>query len=137
MSSYPNNNAFNSSRANVSKLLLLTFLGVQAIRQLVIVNSQANRDDAIESFSGKLASWLTITMTLIAAITLYVPKTPHRMALAALFIAAMGSGVAMIYDYLDTSSKNKVENKINRLWFGIAHILLALAVLVYLIMSNM
>ena len=136
MSAYPNNNAFNSSRANISKLFLLTFLGVQAVRQLIQVNGQASGDKSIESRAGQVASWMTITMTLVAGYALYAPKTPHRMALAALFAAAMGSGIAMIYDYLNTGSTSSVENKRNRLFFGIGHVLLALAVLVYLIMSN-
>jgi low temperature requirement protein LtrA len=129
-----NNNSFNSSKANITKLFLLTFLGVQAIRQLVLVNAQASGDKAIESRAGQVASWMTITMTMVAAGVLYAPKTPHRAGLVALFVAAMGSGVAMIYDY--TQSKSTVEGKRTRLFFGIAHVLLALAVLVYLIMSN-
>jgi hypothetical protein len=131
MNAYPNNN----SKANVSKLILLLFLSVQAIRQLVQVNGQAS--SGIESMSGKVASWMTITMTLVAATALYMPKTPQIAALGALFVAAMASGIAMIYDYFDATSKQKVEGKTNRMIFGVAHIILALAVLVYLIMSKM
>jgi hypothetical protein len=131
--SYPsNNNTFNSSKANIAKLFLLTFLGVQGIRQLVLVNSQAN--GKLESRAGQVSAWLTITMTLVAAFVLYQPNTPHRIGLAALFAAAMGSGIAMIYDY--TQSTTTVEGKKTRLFFGVAHVILALLVLVYLILSN-
>ena len=135
--SYPGNytsNSFNKSPANIAKMFLLGFLGVQAIRQLVLVNKQAGGDKPSESLAGQVSAWLTITMTMIAAVVLYMPKTPHISGLAALFIAAMGSGVAMIYDY--TQSTSTVEPKKNRLFFGIAHVILALLVLVYLILSN-
>jgi CDP-diglyceride synthetase len=136
MNSYgaTNNNAFNSSRANISKLLLMMFLCVQAIRQLIQVNGQAAAKT--ESRAGQVAAWMTITMTLIAGYVLYAPKTPHRMGLIALFVAAMGSGAAMIYDYSANKTQALAAEK-NRLFFGIAHVLLALAVLVYLILSNM
>jgi uncharacterized membrane protein HdeD (DUF308 family) len=131
---YTNNNAFNSSKANVSKLLLLTFLGVQAIRQLVQVNGQYAAKT--ESRAGQVSAWLTITMTLLAGYVLYAPKTPHRAGLVALFVAAMGSGVAMIYDYSANKSQALAAEK-NRLFFGIAHVLLALLVLTYLLVSNL
>ena len=122
-----NNNAFNSSKANIAKLLLLTFLGVQSIRQLVYVNDQAGAKT--ESRSGQVAAWMTITMTLVAAYALYAPKTPSVMAMIALVIAAMGSGVAMIYGVL----KNDVKPEKYRLFFGIAHVILAVLVSAYLI----
>lgn len=128
------NNAFNSSKANVSKLILLTFLGVQAIRQLIDVNGQAAAKT--ESRAGQVAAWMTISMTLLAGYVLYSPKTPHRMGLAALFIAAMGSGVAMIYDYSANKTQALAAEKY-RLWFGIAHVILALLVLTYLLTSNL
>ena len=80
---------------------------------------------------------MTITMTMLAGVLLYQPKTPTVMALAALFITAMGSGVAMIYDYMDAKSTQTVEVKRNRLFFGIAHVLFALLTLVYLLMSQL
>ena len=132
------NNSFNKSPANIAKIAILMFLGVQAIRQLVQVNEQAGRDKSpIESQAGKVAAWMTITMTMLAGFLLYQPKTPTVMALAALFITAMGSGVAMIYDYMDAKSTQTVEVKRNRLFFGIAHVLFALLTLVYLLMSQL
>lgn len=128
------NNSFNSSKANVAKLFMLTFLGVQGIRQLVQVNGRA--DAGTESRAGQVSAWLTITMTVLIGVLLYQPKTASVMALAALFITAMGSGVAMIYDY----SANKtiaLAAEPNRLFFGIAHVLFALLTLVYLLMSQM
>ena len=133
----PANNSFNSSKANIAKIFLLAFLGVQGIRQLVQVNEQAGRKDGIESGAGKVAAWMTITMTLLAGFFLYQPKTPTVMALAALFITAMGSGSAMIYDYMDAKSKQTVEVKRNRLFFGIAHIIFALFVLIYFLTKDM
>ena len=130
----PANNSFNSSKANIAKLFMLTFLGVQGIRQLVQVNGKANSN--AESRAGQVAAWMTITMTVLIGFLLYQPKTASVMALAALFITAMGSGVAMIYDY----SANKtiaLAAEPNRLFFGIAHVLFALLTLVYLMMSMM
>ena len=134
MSSYAANNSFNSSKANIAKLFMLTFLGVQGIRQLIQVNGRAN--GKTETRAGQVAAWMTITMTVLIGYLLYQPKTASVMALAALFITAMGSGVAMIYDY----SANKtvaLAAEPNRLFFGIAHVIFALLTLVYLLMSQM
>ena len=130
------NNSFNRSTANVAKLIILTFLGVQGIRQLIQVNGRANAEKATESRAGQVAAWMTITMTVLIGFLLYQAKPAPVMALAALFIAAMGSGVAMIYDY----SANKtvaLAAEPNRLFFGIAHVIFALLTLVYLLMSQM
>ena len=132
--SYANNNSFNSSKSNIAKLFMLTFLGVQGIRQLIQVNGRAT--SKTESRAGQVAAWMTITMTVLIGYLLYQPKTASVMALAALFITAMGSGVAMIYDY----SANKtaaLAAEPNRLFFGIAHVIFALLTLVYLLMSVM
>jgi len=132
------NNSFNKSPANIAKIAILMFLGVQGIRQLIQVNEQAGRDKSpIESQAGKVAAWMTITMTLLAGFLLYQPKMATVTALAALFIAAMGSGSAMIYDYMDAKSTQTVEVKRNRLFFGIAHVIFALLTLVYLLISQM
>jgi uncharacterized membrane protein HdeD (DUF308 family) len=100
------------------------------------VNGRANADKPTESRAGQVAAWMTIMMTLLAGFLLYQPKMATFTALAALFVAAMGSGVAMIYDY----SANKtiaLAAEPNRLFFGIAHVLFALLTLVYLLMSMM
>jgi uncharacterized membrane protein HdeD (DUF308 family) len=132
------NNSFNKSPANMAKIAILTFLGVQGIRQLIQVNEQAGRDkNPIESQAGKVAAWMTITMTLLAGFLLYQPKMATFTALGALFIAALASGSAMIYDYMDAKSTQTVEVKRNRLFFGIAHIIFALLTLVYLLISLM
>jgi hypothetical protein len=130
------NNSFNKSPANVAKLFLLAFLGVQGIRQLIQVNGRANAKTPTESRAGQVAAWMTITMTVLIGVLLYMSRPAPVMALAALFIAAMGSGVAMIYDY----SANKtvaLAAEPNRLFFGIAHVIFALLTLVYLLMSQM
>ena len=132
------NNSFNKSPANMAKIFLLGFLSVQAIRQLIQVNEQAGREKSpIESQAGKVATWMTITMTLLGGFFLYQPKTPTVMALWALIIAALGSGSAMIYDYMDAKSTQTVEVKRNRLFFGIAHIIFALFVLIYFLTKDM
>ena len=139
MSYYPGNvasNSFNKSPANMAKIAILIFLGVQGIRQLIQVNGRANAKPPTESEAGKVAAWMTITMTMLAGFLLYQPKMATVTALAALFVAAMGSGVAMIYDY----SANKtvaLAAEPNRLFFGIAHVLFALLTLVYLLISQM
>jgi hypothetical protein len=129
-------NSFNKSPANVAKLFMLTFLGVQGIRQLVQVNGRANAKTPTESRAGQVAAWMTITMTLLIGFLLYQPKPAPVMALAALFVAAMGSGVAMIIDY----SSNKtvaLAAEPNRLFFGIAHVIFALLTLVYLLLTQL
>ena len=137
--SYPGNytsNSFNKSPANIAKLFMLTFLGVQGIRQLIQVNGRANAKTPTESRAGQVAAWMTITMTVLIGFLLYQSRPAPVIALAALFIAAMGSGVAMIYDY----SANKtvaLAAEPNRLFFGIAHVIFALLTLVYLLMSQM
>jgi hypothetical protein len=130
------NNSFNKSPANVAKLFMLMFLCVQGIRQLIQVNGRANVEKATESRAGQVAAWMTITMTVLIGFLLYQKQSAPVMALAALFITAMGSGVAMIYDY----SANKtvaLAAEPNRLFFGIAHVIFALLTLVYLLMSQM
>ena len=139
MSYYPNtipNNSFNKSSANIAKSFMLMFLVVQGIRQLVQVNGRANADKPTESLAGQVSAWMTITMTVLIGVLLYISRpAPPLMALALLFVAAMGSGVAMIYDY----SANKtiaLAAEPNRLFFGIAHVIFALITLVYLLMSQ-
>jgi uncharacterized membrane-anchored protein len=115
---------------------MLTFLGVQGIRQLIQVNSQASGDKPTESRAGQVAAWMTITMTVLIGYLLYQKQSAPRMALVALVVAAMGSGVAMIYDYAANKTGALAAEK-NRLWFGIAHVLFALLTLVYLLMMAM
>lgn len=128
------NNSFNKSPTNVAKLFMLTFLGVQGIRQLIQVNGQAT--NKTESRAGQVAAWMTITMTVAIGYLLYQKQAAPRMALVALVVAAMGSGVAMIYDYAANKTVALAAEK-NRLWFGIAHVVFALLTLVYLLMMAM
>ena len=131
------NNSFNSSKANVAKLFMLTFLGVQGIRQLVQVNGRANADKPTESGAGQVSAWMTITMTLLVGYILYKKdSTPTRMALVALIVATMASGTALIYDYITNKTVALAAEK-NRLWFGIAHVIFALLTLVYFLMLAM
>ena len=129
------NNSFNKSPANIAKSFMLMFLCVQGIRQLVQVNGK--HDAKTESLAGQVSAWMTITMTVLVGVLLYIPRpAPPVMALAALFIAAMVSGVAMIYDY-SANKTTALAAEPNRLWFGIAHVIFALITLVYLLMSQM
>jgi len=133
---YANNSSFNKSPANISKILLLTFLAVQAIRQLIQVNGRASAKPPTESEAGKVAAWMTIVMTMVAGVLLYQPKMATVTALLALFVAAMGSGSAMIYDYMNNKTVSLAAEP-NRLFFGIAHVIFALLTLVYLLTKDM
>jgi hypothetical protein len=142
------NNRFNKSPKNIAKIFLLGFLALQGIRQLVQVNqaasSKTNPDGTpvkgtdgqllpeTESRAGQVAAWMTITMTLLAGYALYTPDTPQWTALAALFIATMGSGIALVYDFATNKTQAHAAEK-NRMWFGILHIIMALAVLMYVV----
>lgn len=129
------NNSFNKSPSNVAKIFLLTFLCVQAIRQLIHVNGQYG--DKKESRAGQVSAWMTITMTLLAGFLLYKKDPmPTQVALGALVVAALTSGSALLYDYMNNKAGATAAEK-NRLWFGIAHILFALLTLVYLLMMAM
>jgi len=135
MSYYPGNTMNNSlSNPNfVLKLSMVTFLIVQAIRQLVLVNSQATAKT--ESRAGQVAAWMTITLTLLIAALLYPsgPQSPKSTlgGLFLVFVGVMGSGIAMIYDGM----KNKTGQEKNRMWFGIAHVLFAMLVFAFLLYS--
>jgi len=133
MNAYAQTNNSMSNPAFVLKISMILFLVVQAIRQLVLVNGQY--DAKTESRAGQVASWMTITMTLIIAGLLY-PSTQLSTnatmgGLALLVIGAMGSGIFMIYD----AAKNKTAAEKNRMWFGIAHTLFALIMLAFLMYS--
>lgn len=136
MNAYGRPLAVNNSMSNpafVLKLSMVIFLAVQAIRQLILVNGQY--DAKTESRPGQVASWMTITMTLIIAGLLY-PSTQLSTkttmgGLALLVIGAMGSGIFMIYDAM----KNKTPAEKNRLWFGIAHVVFAMIMLAFLLYS--
>jgi len=128
MSGYGNNS--RSTAQLGMKIAIVAFLGLQAIRQLVLVNAQA--DDEKESLAGQVAAWMTITLTVVVAGFLWYPSLPDKMittGLLTLFVGAMGSGVAMLYD----SIKNKAGPEKNRMWFAIAHIVFAILILAFLI----
>lgn len=128
---YGTNNSM-SNPAFVLKLSMVIFLAVQAIRQLILVNGQY--EAKTESRSGQVASWMTITMTLIIAGLLYPSQLSTKTTmggLALLVIGAMGSGISMIYDAM----KNKTSQEKNRLWFGIAHVVFAMIMLAFLLYS--
>ena len=117
----------------VMKMSMVTFLIVQAIRQLVLVNGQTA--DNKESRAGQVAAWMTITLTILVAAFLY-PSTPlsDKNILGGIFLlfaGVMGSGIAMLYD----SMKNKAGPEKNRMWFAIAHIIFAILLLAFLIYS--
>jgi hypothetical protein len=135
MNSYGANNNSLTNPNFVLKLSMVTFLIVQAIRQLVLVNAQASGDKPMESRSGQVAAWMTIILTLVVAALLY-PSGPlsRKNTLGGLFIlfaGVMGSGIAMIYDGM----KNKAGPEKNRLWFGIAHVIFAMLVFAFLLYS--
>jgi len=127
-----NNNSLSNPNF-VLKISMVTFLVVQAIRQLVLVNSQATAKT--ESRAGQVAAWMTITLTMVVAALLY-PSGPlsRKNTLGGMFMVfagVMGSGIAMTYDGM----KNKTGQEKNRLWFGIAHIVFAMLVFAFLLYS--
>lgn len=119
----------------VLKLSMMTFLAVQAIRQLVLVNGQFNKKT--ETRPGQVASWFTITLTLlIAAVLATSPLNikPNMVTGATFAVVAgvLGSGAAMLYDAIQNKGK---QPEPNRLWFSIAHIIFGMLLLAYLIYS--
>jgi len=127
------NNSFNKSPANIAKIFMLTFLSVQGVRQLIQVNGQASGDKPTESRAGQVSAWMTITMTMLIGFLLYQKQSAPRVALVALVVAALTSGSALIYDYLNNKTGALAAEK-NRMWFGIAHVIFALLTLVYMLM---
>jgi hypothetical protein len=125
------NNSLNKSPANVAKIFMLAFIGVQGVRQLIQVNGQATTKT--ESRAGQVSAWMTITMTMLIGFLLYQKQSAPRVALVALVVAALTSGSALIYDYLNNKTGALAAEK-NRMWFGIAHVIFALLTLVYLLM---
>jgi len=130
--SYSNNNNSLSSPPFVLKMTMITFLIVQAIRQLIQVNIQAGAKT--ETRTGQIASWFTILLTLIVAALLY-PSGPLSNknimgGMLLLFAGVMGSGIMMIYDGIKKAGPEK-----NRLWFGIAHVIFAMLILAFLLFS--
>jgi putative copper export protein len=131
-----NNSYVNSSRdpSTILKISILTYLCVQAIRQLVLVNNQfANK---VETRAGQVSTWFTIVLTLaVAGILsqgpLNIKSSTAYGGLLLVFLGALGSGIAMIYDKIN----NKETAEPARMWFGIAHVILALVILTaYLIL---
>ena len=151
--SYPGNIPSNNSLTNpnfVLKLSMVTFLIVQAIRQLVLVNSQFGNGDKNETRAGQVAAWMTITLSVVIAAFMW-PAGPlsRNLTLGGLFVlfaGVMGSGVAMVYTTLDTSKtlggkgtqinkelSDKAEPTRSRRWFGVAHIIFAVLILTFLL----
>jgi hypothetical protein len=120
------------SNSDVLKIFILTFLFVQAIRQLVLVNQQFTKK--IETRAGQVSSWFTIVLSLAVVGILsqgdfQISDDKLKLALIPIIIGAMGSGIAMVYDKV--GNKETVEPA--RLWFGIVHILFALACFIFLV----
>jgi hypothetical protein len=118
----------------VLKVSVSTFLAVQAIRQLVLVNSQYG--GKTESRAGQVASWMTTTLTFMVAILLFQSQNELSdrgvlTSLFLLFIGVMSSGIAMIYD----GAKNNGGPEKNRMWFGVAHTVFAMLIFAYLLYS--
>jgi len=128
MNGYANNSL--STQQTALKVTMVIFLAVQAIRQLVRVNGDKN-----ETYGGKVATWMTILLTIIIASLLYPDKLSPgfvMIGLGAMFVGVMGSGIAMLVDTLTAKTKDAAKAvEPNRMWFGIAHIIFALLILAY------
>jgi hypothetical protein len=135
--SYANNNSLNSPQFML-KISIMTFLGLQAIRQLTQVNILASTEGGLETFPGQVSSWLTITLTMLSAVLLYMngplTKKPVVGGLLALASALMASGIFMLYDTIDTKTKDKASKiEKHRRMFGIAYTLLGMIILAMLL----
>lgn len=137
------NNAYGAAANNsllkpqfVLKMSMVTFLIVQAIRQLVLVNGQASDAVKKETRAGQVAAWFTILLTLVVAAFLYpsnpLPNKNIIGGLFLLFLGVMGSGIIMIYDAIKNKDTSKAAEP-NRLWFGIAHVIFAILLLGFLL----
>lgn len=130
--SYPGNNNSNIMRNPYFALkgIMIGFLVFQAIRQLVHVNIQANNSK--ETPTGRVSAWFTICLTLIAAgILAPRDRLPDWMVKGSLFGIigfVLATGILMIYDGIKKDAANPEKN---RLWFGIAHVIFAMLVMIY------
>ena len=122
------------------KVSIMAFLFVQAIRQLIQVNNQANEGAKdkpvgnVETSAGQVAAWMTILLTLIGASILFPSSSLSKEwvmgGFATLIVGILASGSAMIYDIVNNKAKAQGAEK-NRMWFGIAHIIFAVLLLAY------
>ena len=122
----------------VLKLSMMTFLVVQAIRQLILINGQASGDKPIESRAGQVATWFTITLTLVIAAVLATSPLNIKPNMVkgvtfAVVAGVLGSGAAMLYDAIQNKGK---QPEPNRLWFSIAHIIFGLLLLGFFLYSS-
>lgn len=129
-----NANITNSpfSQKNVLKMSMITFLAVQAVRQLIQVNSL--KASGQESASGQVSAWFIITLTMLIAVLLSqssLSRNTTLLSFAALVIGILGSGIALVYD--TQTSKTSPEKA--RMFFGIAHIIFGFMILAYLLSS--
>lgn len=129
MSNY-NNTVNPFSQKNVLKISMITFLAVQAIHQLVLVNSLKAKGQ--ESPSGQVAAWFIITLSMLIAVLLAqssLSSNTVRLSFFALVIGILGSGIAYVYDS-QTNTKN-VDS--SRMFFGISHIIFGVFILMFLL----
>ena len=115
---------------------MVIFLLVQAVRQLTQENQLASAKT--ESRNGQIASWFV--SALIALIALILASGPPlsldakylNAGFIAMTIGVLGSGIALTI----AATKDKATNlEPSRLWFGIAHIIFGVFLMIMMIYS--
>lgn len=122
----------------ILKWSMVIFLLVQAVRQLLQENQLAGEKTARESRNGQVASWFV--SALIAMVALILASGPAlsldtkwiTSAFVAMTIGVLGSGVALT---IAATQDKKTNPEPSRLWFGIAHIIFGVFLLLAMIYS--
>jgi heme/copper-type cytochrome/quinol oxidase subunit 2 len=128
-------------KSDMIKIAMVLFVFAQTIRQLVQVNNRRKLD--METNSGQVAEWMTITLTIIIASFLAMnPTTGGLIAggLTALIVGLFGTGISLVYDSIKHKggpTKDTVGYEKNRLYFGISYILFAVVLLMFMIYTYM
>jgi len=110
---------------------MITFLAVQAVHQLVLVNSLKAKGQ--ESPSGQVAGWFIITLSMLIAFLLAqssLSSNTVRLSFFALVIGILGSGIAYVYDSQTNAGKSPDTN---RMFFGISHIIFGFFIFAFLL----
>ena len=120
----------------ILKWSMVIFLLVQAVRQMTQENQLASAKT--ESRNGQIASWFV--SALIALIALILASGPPlsldakylNAGFIAMTIGVLGSGIALTI----AATKDKATNlEPSRLWFGIAHIIFGVFLMIMMIYS--
>lgn len=130
-----------TNKGDIIKIAMVMFVFAQTVRHLVYVNSRRKLD--METNSGQIAEWMTITLTIIVVGFLALNPTTGGMiagGLAALIVGLFGTGISLIYDsakHKTGPTKDTVGYEKNRLYFGIAYTMFSVVLLIYALYLSM